>query len=136
METVSRNYARVQDSVLGCNMETNVEPAIKFYEDCVGSDATRIMIANVPSLLGCSLEKRLKPRLAECQKAGVPIDTGTLQRIAMMTTEKWSSSIAFQKTKLLKEQLLDRLQNTLPNLPAVLGMSLDGNSELQLCQIP
>jgi hypothetical protein len=137
METVSRNHARFQDSALGCNVETNVEPAIKFYEDCVGSDATRTMIANIPSLLlCCSLEKRLKPRLAERQKAGIPIDAGTLQRTAMMTTEKWSSSMAFQKTKLFKEQPLDRFKNTLPHLPAVLGMSLDGNSELQLHQIP
>ncbi len=76
-----------------------MEPAIKIYEDCVGSDAARTIIATSPSLLDSSLEKRLKPRLADCQEAGIPIDTGTVQRMAMNTEDLWSNGLAFQKTK-------------------------------------
>jgi hypothetical protein len=94
--------------ILGCSIEKNLEPTIKFYEECVGSDSARTLIANNPSMLGYSLEKRLKPRLAECQEAGVPIDTGTLIRIAKHAEDEWSSSMAFQNTKPLKQQLLNR----------------------------
>jgi hypothetical protein len=94
--------------LLGCEIANNLEPTFKFYEDCVGSVAARAMIAHDPVLFGVSLEKPLKPRLAEAQKAGIPIDTGTLKRIAMNTAEKWSISMAFQETKLLKQQLRDR----------------------------
>jgi hypothetical protein len=66
-------------------------------------DAARTRIAKSPRLLDFSLEKRLKPRLAECQKADVPIATGTVQLIAKRTEDEWSSSVAFQKTKLLKQ---------------------------------
>jgi hypothetical protein len=40
-------------------------------------------------------------------RKGYPIDTGIVQRIAVMTTERWSISMAFQKRKLLKQQLQD-----------------------------
>jgi hypothetical protein len=81
-------------SLLGYNMDTNLEPTIKFYEDCVGSTAAIHMIVEDPRILGSSLEKRLKPRLAECQEAGIPIDTSTLPRISTLTAEKWSASMA------------------------------------------
>jgi hypothetical protein len=100
--------AQRMPQLLCCNIEKNLEPTIKFYDDCVGSDAARTLIANNPSLLGYSLEKRLKPRHAECQEAGIHIDKGTVQRIAMYTKDRWSISMAFQNTKPLKEQLLDR----------------------------
>jgi hypothetical protein len=70
-------------SNLGCSVETNLEATIKFYEECVGLDAARTLIANDPRLLGSSLEKRLKPRHAECQEAGIPIDEGAVERMAM-----------------------------------------------------
>jgi hypothetical protein len=100
--------AQRKPQLLGCNVETNPEPTMKFYEECVGLDAARTLIAYNPSLLSRSLDKRLKPRLAECQEAGVSIDTGTLGRTAMCTGEKWLSSMAFQNAKLLKQQLLNR----------------------------
>jgi hypothetical protein len=114
-----------QPSLFGCEIYTNLEPTIKFYEDCVGSDATRTMIAKRPSLLGYSLEKRLKPRLAEAREAGIPIDTGTVQRMAKYTEDKWSNGLAFQKTKLLKHPQLDGQQSNLANVPAVLDVGLD-----------
>jgi hypothetical protein len=92
-------------ALVGYGIASNLEPTLKFYEDCVGSVAARTMIANNPMLFTYSLEQRLKPRLAEAQEAGIHIDTGTLNRIAKMTAEKWSNSMAFQETKLLKQQL-------------------------------
>jgi hypothetical protein len=87
------------------NIDNNLEPTIKFYEDCVGSNAAIQLIAKDPRILGSSLENRLKPRLLECQEAGIPVDTGTLQRIAKYTELGWSNGMIFQKNKLLKKQL-------------------------------
>jgi hypothetical protein len=98
--------AQRMPQLLCCNIETNLEPTMKFYEDCVGSDAMTAMIATSPSLITFSLEKRLKPRLAVCQEAGIPIDTATVKRIAKYTEDDWSSGMAFQKRKLLKQQQL------------------------------
>jgi hypothetical protein len=90
-------------SLLGYNIETNLEHTIKFYEECVGSHVTRTIVAKIPSLLGSSLEKRLKPRLAECQEAGgIPIDTGTVQRMDMYIDNKWSNGLTFQKDKTIE----------------------------------
>ena len=71
---------------------------IKFYEDCVGSSSAIQLLANKPCVLGYSLENRLKPRLAECQEAGIPIDNATVQRIACYTVFEWSNSMIFQST--------------------------------------
>jgi hypothetical protein len=90
-----------QPPLLGYHLTTNLEPTIKFYEECVGSSSVIQMIANRPCLLGYSLENRLIPRLCECQEAGIPMDTGTIQRIACYTEFEWSNSIIFQKKKLL-----------------------------------
>jgi hypothetical protein len=95
-------------SLLGMGIETNIEPTIEFYEDCLGSNAAIPTIAMDPILLGYSLENRLKPRLAQVQEAGIPLDTGTISRMAKYTDERWSTGLAYQKTKLLKQQLKDR----------------------------
>jgi hypothetical protein len=94
-----------QPPLFGYDINKNLEPTIKFYEGLIGSKAAIQMIANRPRVLGSSLENRLKPRLVECQKAGIPIDTGTIQRIAAFTELEWSNSMTFQKNKLLKAQL-------------------------------
>jgi hypothetical protein len=95
------DVVRRMPSVLGLNIETNMEPTITFYEDCLGSDAAITFIVNSPRVLNSSLEKRLKPRLAECQEAGIPIDKGTTERMAMYSEDRWSISMAYQKRKLL-----------------------------------
>ncbi len=101
-------------SVFSYNIEGNLEPTIKFYEDCVGSKAAIQMIAKNPICLMYSLENRLKPRLAQVLEAGIPLDTRTMTRMATNTEERWSISLAYQKTKLLKQQLKDRWQRKLP----------------------
>jgi hypothetical protein len=95
-------------SLLGMGIETNIDPTIEFYEDCVGSNAAIQMIAKNPRILGSSLEKRLKPRLAQVQEAVIPLDTATITRMAQYTEKQWSIGLAYQKTKLLKQQLQDR----------------------------
>ena len=97
-------------AVLGYEINKNLEPTIQlYYEDCVGSSSAIQLIANNPRILGSSLENRLKPRLVECQEAGIPIDTRTIQRIAMYTELLWSNSMNFQKNKLpSKEKLRGR----------------------------
>jgi hypothetical protein len=95
-----------QPSLLGCDIATNLGPTIKFYEDCVGSKAAIQLIVNNPRILNSSLENRLKPRLVECQEAGMPVDTATIMRIAKYTELEWSNSMIFQKNKLLKDVLL------------------------------
>jgi hypothetical protein len=95
-------------SLLQCNVETNMEPTVRFYEECVGVDAARMHLANYPSLCGASVEHRLQPRLAELLAAGNPMDTGTISLMAKTADNQWANSMSFQKTILLKEQLLDR----------------------------
>jgi hypothetical protein len=108
-----RQDSKLGDSTHACaawfQHGTNPEPAIKFYEDCVGSDATRTMIATSPALLGSSIENRLKPRVVDCQEAGIPIDTGTVQRMAKYTEDQWSDGLA----KLLKQQQQQQQQQLL-----------------------
>jgi ferric-dicitrate binding protein FerR (iron transport regulator) len=75
-----------QPPLLSCDIATNLEPTIKFFEDCVGSKKVAIQfVVNDPCLLTHSLENRLKPRLVECQEAGISIDAGTIQRMAQNT---------------------------------------------------
>ena len=66
-------------SLLGLNMENNLKPTIKLYEDSIGSEATINLIDTSASLLTHSIVKELKPRLATYQEAGVPIHSGTVQ---------------------------------------------------------
>jgi hypothetical protein len=94
-------FVQKQPPLLGCNIATNLEPTIKFYEDCVGSKAAIQLISKTPGILTYSLENRLQPRLVECQEAGMPMDAGTIRRIACYTDLRWSSSMIFQKNKLL-----------------------------------
>jgi hypothetical protein len=44
-------------SVLAYNVKDKIEPTIKFYEDCVGSNAAIQMIAEDPSFISYSLKK-------------------------------------------------------------------------------
>jgi hypothetical protein len=84
-------------SVLSYNIESNLEPTIEFFEDLIGVDEAMGVLVKDPSFLSRSLEKRLKPRLAEVREAGIPIDFGTLSRMAKCTEEQWSASMAYQE---------------------------------------
>jgi hypothetical protein len=86
-------------TLLQLNVESNLEPTMTFYEECVGLDTARTHIAKHSSLWTASLDNRLKPRLAEVQAAGVPIDTGTISRMAQHTKDRWSNGLASHKRK-------------------------------------
>jgi hypothetical protein len=88
-------------SILCCNIELNLEPTIEFFEDLIGVGEVTGFLIQDPSFLGRSLENRLKPRLAEVREAGIPLDSGTLSRMAKYTEEQWSASMAYQEKKLL-----------------------------------
>jgi hypothetical protein len=46
--------------------------------------------------------------LAEAREAGIPIDTGTISRMAKLTEDQWSSSMIYQTSKLLEQELHTR----------------------------
>jgi hypothetical protein len=48
---------RMPSMLAGLNIETNMEPTIKFYEECLGSDAATTFVANSPRVLNSSLKK-------------------------------------------------------------------------------
>ena len=88
-------------SIVGLNIESNLEPTIEFFENLIGVYEVKEFLLKDPSFLTRSLEKRLKPRLAEVRKAGIPMDSGTVKRMAFYTEEKWSASMAYQEKRLL-----------------------------------
>ena len=84
-------------SLLGCNIDTNIEPTLNFYIDALGDERKALtFVIHNPISLTFSLEKRLKPRLEEATDAGMIIDSTYLRSIMVCTKEKWAK-------KMLKE---------------------------------
>jgi tmRNA-binding protein len=102
-----RRLVQKLPQVFSSSIEINLEPTIEFFEDLIGVSDAKGFLMKDPSVIGRSLEKRLKPRLAEVREAGIPLDSGTLSRMAKYTEEKWSASMTYQKKRLLlsKEEL-------------------------------
>jgi hypothetical protein len=90
--------------VLGLNVESNLEPKIEFSEGLIGINKVAGFLMENPSALGASLGKRLMSRLAEVQESGMPIDSGTLSRMAKCARDQWSASMAHQEKRLLLSQ--------------------------------
>jgi hypothetical protein len=88
-------------SLFGYNIDNNLEPTIKFYEDCVGSKAAIQLIAKDPRVLASSLENRLKPRLVQSRLwieaigDGLDEDAQAIQN-AVSQANSISASFAFQ----------------------------------------
>ena len=57
-------------TLLLCNVERNLQPKINYLKSQLGSKTTREVILIQPSLLGYSLEKRIKPRLQRLTQEG------------------------------------------------------------------
>jgi len=86
-------------ALLTCSIDSNIEPTLNFYIDALGGDkneAITFVISN-PSSFGRSLEKRLKPRLEEAQKAGIDVDSKLLYQLIFYTKDKWNGRIELQK---------------------------------------
>jgi len=89
---------------LGLSIELNLEPKIAFFESLIGANEAKAMLIAKPHMLARSLEKRIKPRLAEVQEAGLPVDAAALKRIVLKVEKIWPASMAYQKKKFLKSK--------------------------------
>ena len=92
--------------ILCSSIDANLEPKIELIEGLIGLDEVKKSLMQGSSILGVSIEKRLKPRLAKVQEAGIPTDSsGTLSRMAIYTEEHWSTSVEYQKKRLRRGKL-------------------------------
>mmetsp|Transcript_101 Transcript_101/g.119 ORF Transcript_101/g.119 Transcript_101/m.119 type:complete len:98 (+) Transcript_101:1-294(+) len=80
-------------SVLGNNVEENLEPTLSFYESCLGRDIALLLVSKNPTMLSASLQTRLMPRLEQLQKLGMTVDAETMRRMAVDTIERWEASL-------------------------------------------
>eukprot|EP00547_Thalassionema_nitzschioides_P005157 CAMPEP_0194215926 /NCGR_PEP_ID=MMETSP0156-20130528/18058_1 /TAXON_ID=33649 /ORGANISM="Thalassionema nitzschioides, Strain L26-B" /LENGTH=119 /DNA_ID=CAMNT_0038944571 /DNA_START=769 /DNA_END=1128 /DNA_ORIENTATION=- len=91
------NIIQKMPTLLGCSVQSNLEPTLDFCIEAIGIDKNVIeIIEQHPSILGYSLEKRLKPRLKEARKANMEIDKACFLRIAKSTEEEWDSNLKLQ----------------------------------------
>jgi len=104
-EQLREFFIKASPNLLGQSIELNLEPKIVFFESLIGVNAAKILLIANPYMLTRSLEKRIKPRLAEAQEAGLPINAAALARIALHTEKRWPASMAYQENKLLKSKL-------------------------------
>ena len=51
-----------QTSLLTCDIDNNIEPTLKFFEELLGPEDGLSLICSSPSILGGSLNKRFIPR--------------------------------------------------------------------------
>ena len=87
-------------ALLGCNIETNSEPTLKFYIDSLGDENKALdLIIRIPASLAYSLEKRLKPRLEEAKEAGMVVDTKFLTSMMAYTNDDWDMRLTREKGK-------------------------------------
>ena len=80
-------------ALLTCSIDSNLEPTLNFYIDALGKDEAISFVTKNPSSFGRSLEKRLKPRLEEAQKAGIEIDSKLLYQLIFYTKDRWNDRI-------------------------------------------
>ena len=71
--------------------EEDIDEKIKFYSGLVGESKAKRIVTKSSNLLKISLEKRLKPRLSEVQKAGIKVvwTEQLIQRLARRTDDVW-----------------------------------------------
>ena len=78
-----------QPSLLCCNIDTNLKPALDFYINALrDKEEALCMVILDLSLFTYSLKNRLNPPLEEAQDAGMTIDSGCLRRIAKYTNDR------------------------------------------------
>ena len=84
-------------TLLGYNIDTNLDPTINFYIDALGDESKALdLILRIPASLTYSLEKRLKPRLEEAIDVGMIVNSTCLRYIMVYTDSQWAK-------KMLKE---------------------------------
>ena len=69
----------------------NIEQKLQFYSQLVGENEAKRLVTKRPNLLNISLEKCLRPRLAEVKKAGEKVvwTEQLIQRLARRTPGQW-----------------------------------------------
>lgn len=60
-------------SLLNLNVDGNLRPKVEFLRDCLGQEEFARTVVNFPTLLGYSLEKRIRPRVERMISSGVPL---------------------------------------------------------------
>ena len=97
------NLVQKLPTLFGCSVANNLEPTLNFYIDALGGDEDKAsgLVMKDPGIFTSSLEKRLKPRLEEARDAGLIIDARRLQRIAKYTEKQWTTSLDYQRKKML-----------------------------------
>ena len=90
-------------SILSCHIENNIDPTFEFYTDLLGEKEGTRLISNDPRFLSYSLEKRLKPRLAEASSLGMIVDKTSIEYLAKCTDERWSEKLERYELKQLQD---------------------------------
>jgi len=94
-------------TLLGYHINNNIEPKMEVYADLLGEEESLRYLAKDPILLSYSLEKRIKPRLAQATELGMVVDKWLLQYLVKYTDKNWSNKIEKYKLKQLEESIDD-----------------------------
>ena len=86
-----KEILRRNPRLLPMSIEESIEPKLEFYGALIGEKKAKRLVMKSINLLIVSLEKKLKPRLAEVQKSGVKIDWDEtlIQRLARRNNADW-----------------------------------------------
>lgn len=92
--------------------ETNLEPTLDFFIDAMDGDETQVVeiIKKDPRFLGSSLEKRLKPRLAEIREAGMVVDYALLYAITCHKEQRWIDRIRNRINNSAEEESIEETE--------------------------
>ena len=74
-------------------------PEHAIFEEHIGPEQLKSFVLYDPSVIGRSLDKRFRPRLAQARDHGLEIDAGCMGRMALNTDARWTKSLAFQQKK-------------------------------------
>lgn len=72
--------------ILCCNVERNLEPTLSFFRNELQGeeDEIRAVVIQKPRILGASIERRMRPRMAAMRKLGV---------VATFSEHRWMVSV-------------------------------------------
>ena len=104
--------------ILNYSIETMARK-VCFYSDILGEEDATKQLENCPSLLSCSLERRVQPRLAEIEAAGLKLGVDiSLGSLARYTDERWSEYLARRLSRRSSESSTESLPVTLSSSPS------------------
>ena len=101
-EEALRHFVVRAPTILSLSIR-NLETKFGFLQAQLGESLTVDSIVHTPLLLACSLEARLKPRIAEARDNGIVLDANCLSRISTYPEKKWAASVGYQVRKRERE---------------------------------